>query len=373
MLAVLLSLLLQCGPTRDVLHEEMLLTTETPTLAPSSAVPRKEVVAPVRRIPERSDSSVPNHCEGLVAVQVTRDGRTRTVHRRDRYVRTKEDRRRTKDLIRLVASEMGVRHPDFFVDVAMHESTLNPEAIHILNPDEEANQRAWSRHTYTRAKERMLEAAISRSSARERPHYEAKRRLAAIRRYKDNPYWYDDLVFPFVVDGGATDTTDRRSVWSFGYSLYGHNAVLYMPYWDSDAAPWVLCSHEGIVATIIEVWAARKAAATCASLTSKDAERWGRDGGSYRGALRRLARGHCGNERLGAAWRKIMEKSSVPWGDHADFGQKFSRKTSDPNEVLDHMLARAREEGVLRETPLQRRGTYRASVVIHRERHGASG
>lgn len=308
----------------------------------------------------------PSACEGIVAVADESQGTTR--YRRSRFVRNKADRARTKELIRLVAREMGAAHPEFFVDLALHESTWAPESVHILNPDERANQRAWERHTYSGPRERMLEKRLSTQSARSRAYWGTKRQLAALRRFEGNAYWYDDLKMPLIVGGRDSGLHETRSVWSFGYGLYGHNAVLYVPFWSSDAPPWVLCDHDGIVATIVEVWAARKAARDCAFLSKKDPETYGTDGASYTAVLRRLSGGHCNPRRLGPAWRGIMARSSVPWDQAPAFGSEFPRAETPRGVVLSHMLVAAAEAGLLRSEPPRPREAALRSHVVHRGR-----
>jgi len=339
---------------------------------------------------QRLWSSYPNVCESFNMIQSThrvKDSKGRwhypINYRRNRYVRTEEDKARTRKLIELVAKEMGVKHPKFFAAFALHESTWNPEAIHILNPDREANQRAWKRHSYSRNKELQLEAALRRTNAQQKEYWSIKADLADVRLYKGNPHWNDHVAYSYVIpahtgrDGKEVpkqSTDESRNVWSFGYGLYGMYAVGYVKIWDKQAPPWILCADEGIVATIIQVWAARNNTKECDSLTSKNPEKWGHDGGTYHGVLRRLARGKCSDDPLGPKWRQLMRTfSSVPWDSHADFGNKWpeyemerrggkwrykrdaegNKIPSSREAVLQHMLKRAEEEGLLRPAPLE--------------------
>jgi hypothetical protein len=317
-----------------------------------------------------------NHCEGVFTTES--NGKIR--HRRARYERSKGDIRNTKALIALVASEMGVKHPRFFVDLALHESSWNPEAIHILNPDQEANRRSWERHTYTTEHAQRLERVVSSTSSTEKKHWQAKARLRRIKRYRDNTHWFDDVQVNHVIaprtlpDGRVLPEetiAQRRNAWGFGYGLYGHNPVLWLPYWDKNAPPWSLCDHEGIVATITQVWAARTATKQCASLSSKDPDRWSSDGHTYQAALRRLARGKCDPATLGSSWRKIMVRSSVPWDAATNFGSRFPRDTTDREEIVQHMLDKARDAGLLRDSPLVLKSPQHAPRVFHDPRHSS--
>lgn len=309
-------------------------------------------------------------------------------YKRNRYRRPRSDNDRTKAIVELVAKEMGVKHPKFFVGHATHESSLNPEAIHILNPDLEANSRAWARHSYNRTKELTLESRLAKADARTKEYWSLKAKLADVRLYKGNPHWEDRLAYDFVVpqhkvSSGTVLPEERlaesRNVWAFGYGLYGMYAVGYVKNWDREAPPWILCSHQGVVATIIQVWAARKAQAECDNLTDKNPEKWGHDGGNYRGTLRRLARGKCSDGKLGPKWQGIMrtyEKNGwVSWEKSGDFGTKWpewkmkkkrgkwvyekdeegNRIPADREEVLSYMLQKVEEAGLLRPEPLTRK------------------
>jgi len=364
------------------------------------AAPEATSVAPP---PSNPWVGYPNVCETFKVIQGSKRVKGKKGHhypvsyKRNRYVRTREDKARTRKLVELVAKEMGVAEPDFFVAFALHESTWNPEAIHILNPDRQANQRAWERHSYNRTKELELETKMQNTSAQDKKYWHYKAQLADVRLYKGNTHWDDRLQYDFVipgrtvrVDGEETEIPTKviqesRNVWALGYGLYGMYAVGYVHIWDREAPPWILCADEGIIATVIQVWAARNAVSECDSLTKKNPEKWGHDGGTYEGVVRRLGRGHCGDQRLGKVWQRLMKQyDGVPWDQHADFGDKWPRYEmkkrrgewvyerdangnkipTDREAILAHMLKRAEEEGLLRDTPLQRKVPNSKPVVI---------
>lgn len=337
-------------------------------------------------------ADLPNVCETFSAHQGVpkhnkRKGRrvAQINYRRNRYAYTISDQKRTKEIIRLVAREMGVAEPDFFVAMAAHESSFHPEAIHILNEDLAANKKSWERHNYTAAREASLRAKLSQSSARGDGFWKTKSTLSTLLTYKDNPHWNTRIEYDLVVpgrtlrDGTTTPSTTVRgtkSVWSLGYGLYGHNAVLYTKTWSPSAPPWVLCAHQGIIDTIVEVWVARAAARECEQLSSSNPAKYGHDGDSYLGTLRRLATGRCSAKPLKRQWQHLLAEygdprgrsvrgGSVPWGRSADFGKKWP-STSDRGVVLAHMLRRAEEEGLLRPAPLRRKKSGSEPVIVAR-------
>jgi hypothetical protein len=349
-----------------------------------------------------------NVCESFSVVegdQLVRNTKGQLVypvrHRRNRYVRTRADRRSTRDLIRLVAKEMGADKAgqDLIDMIAYHESTWNPEAIHILNGDLDANQKAWNRHSYSPTRERALQQKLKHADARSKDFWKIKAALADIRLYKHNEYWGAQLEYTYKIPertmGGekypSSEWKDHRSVWAFGYGLYGMNAVLYTHVIGQDAPPWVLCSDEGIVATIAAVWALREQQETCAYLSQKDPATYGSDGASLRGIVRRWGTGMCGKNRPGPAWRRVFadvsrDSPSLTWETVPDLGDKFPsyvmfkkggkwrykknehgrRIKTDPIAVIAHMRAKAEEAGYLRPTPLKRKHPGTEPVIVAR-------
>jgi len=353
-----------------------------------------------------------NHCESFTVVEGTKLIRNRrgehvypVHHRRNRYKRSRADQRRTRELVRLVAKEMGAnREGQYLVDmIAYHESTWNPEAIHILNGDLDANQKAWKRHSYSPARERDLEYRLKRADARSKAFWNVKAALSDIRLYKNNKHWDDRLEYIHQIPertyrGKKTPSSqwkDQRSVWAFGYGLYGMNAVLYTHVIARDAPPWVLCADEGIVATVAAIWALREQQASCAYLSQKDSAKYGHDGSSVRGIVRRWGAGTCGKGKPGKAWQRVMadvaqdlakRDVNFTWETVPDLGEDFPRYEmvkrggklrykkdengrrirTDPLAVIEHMRVKAAEAGLLRPEPLKRKTPGTEPVIVAR-------
>lgn len=372
--------------------ESKLPSTESPSeeVAPPTEVLEVEE-APVAKASPWAD--VDNVCESFTAVQgeprySKKKGRKTTpIHfKRNRYAYPVSDQKRTKDLIRLVAREMGVAEPDFFVAMAAHESSFHPEAIHILNEDLSANNKSWERHNYTAAREAELLNRLEHTDAKKSSFWKIKSALSSLRTYRGNPFWDARIEYDFVIpsrtlaDGKKTAAQTvkmTKSAWALGYGLYGHNAVLYTKTWSTEAPPWILCSHQGIVDTIVEVWVARSVVRECEELSSTDPAKYGKEGGTYLGALRRLGTGRCSDKPLKRQWQLLLaeygdEKNAttrgggVPWQRKADFGKKWPA-SSNRDEILAHMLRRAEEEGLLRPTPLQRKKDGSEPVIVARK------
>jgi hypothetical protein len=373
---------------------EKMAVDQSVTNAVNVVIPHKKAPT-VATVTTNPWHNYPNECETFTVIQspklVRRKDGTKSYplrYRRNRYHRPRSDLDRTKQIIELVAKEMGVKPVKLFTGHASHEASLNPEAIHILNPDLDANSRAWTRHSYNRSKELALEAQLAKADARTKEFWSVKAKLADVRLYKGNPHWNDRLQYNYVIPEtkgreGQKIPGERmpesRNVWQFGYGLYGMYAVGYVKNWDREAPPWILCSHQGVVATIINIWAARKAQAECAALSANNPDKYGTDGGSNLGVLRRLARGKCSDAKLGPKWQKLMaqyEKAGwIDWDATGDFGHKWpqykmkKRKgkwvyVKDENgkkiptsreDILAHMLQKIEEKGLLRPEPLVRK------------------
>lgn len=346
-----------------------------------------------------------NACETFTVIEGTKRVKNKqgqrvwpVRHKRNRYKRKRSDQYRTRNLIKMIVKEMGgdADAQRVVSMIAMHETSWNPEAIHILNPDLEANQKAFARHSYNRSNELAIEARMRQVSQKTNKdgYYDLKARLHDIRVYKDNPHWEDELQYIYKIPEReyqgeqlpASEWKDSRSVWAFGYGLFGMNAVLFTHLWDHEAPPWILCGDEGIEATIAAVWALRRNQTECDNLTEQDSEKWGSDGGSARGVVRRFGRGRCSDKRLGKAWQKLMAEIDIDWDSHPDFGTKFPaykrhmrggkwRWTKDENKkyiradrekILAHMREKATAKKLLRETPLERKDPDAVPIVVAR-------
>ena len=292
------------------------------------------------------------------------------------------DKQRTYALVRMVADEMDFEPllPEIH---ASHEVSGKYEAIHILNNDRSANKKAWEKFSYSETKEKKLMDEMASLSPQGGKYWRVRDALRYVQMYKGNKHWNTYLKYTRhipervgtggeVIEGDGYD--ESRSVWWFGYGLYGMNAVLYTQVWDNQAPPWIMCSHEGIIATISYVWVARDASYKCEELSRKDPEKYGTDGGSNKGVLRRMAKGQCGKGRLGPKWQGMMksfEGRGIDWDAPAKVGAKWpqfemysngkprrddagNRIPTDRKKVLDHMVAKAERLGLLREEPLER-------------------
>jgi hypothetical protein len=345
----------------------------------------------------------PNVCETFTVIEGTKQVKNKkgqkvwpVRHRRNRYQRKHSDQRRTRDLIKMVVAEMGGDEDAQRIVsmIAMHESSWNPEAIHILNPDREANKKAWERHTHTLEAEQRIRERMQAASKKTNKdgYYGLKARMSDIQLYKGNPHWHDELEYTHRIPEreihGETvpETTwlEQRSVWAFGYGLYGMNAVLFTHLWDKEAPPWILCGDEGIQATVAAVWALRRIQVECDSLSKDQPDKYGVEGGTAKGVVRRFGRGRCSDKRLGKVWRKLMAQIDIDWDSHPDFGTNFPRYEmkkrrgklvfrrdanrkkirTDRAEILAHMREKATKKRLLRKAPLERKDPDSVPVIV---------
>jgi hypothetical protein len=249
-------------------------------------------------------------------------------YKRNRFVRSKKDRQQTRKLIRMVAREMGAsRDAQLVVEMmAMHESTWNPEAIHILNADRLANIEAWEKYTYSAARAAEIKQKLAKVSARDKEFWKLRSKLESMSRYAGNPFWQTLLEYGDYY--GDDVLVEQQSVWSFGYGLFGMNAVLFTHLWDTQAPPWILCGDEGIVAVVTAIWSLRRAQNECNAMSKRNPEKYGEDGGTAYGVVRRFAKGRCSDKVLGPVWRKLMANKSygkVAWDKSLNLGNKWSR------------------------------------------------
>jgi hypothetical protein len=276
----------------------------------------------------------PYRCEEF-EVHVDVDGAKRM--KRVRREWTAADRRRFRDLVRLVAREMGA-NPRLFATWALRESTLDPAAIHVLDHDVEGATRAWHRHRWSAERARELEATMQRLGPRAPEHWAAKAQLQRISLYKDNAYYDDEVEFEVHLPTGEV-VRDRRSRWAYGYGAFGFNPTYYVATWDADAPPWVFCDEDGIVATITAVWAARNALRDCKSLGFS---------GTYEVVNRRFASGGCAPaQRVDAAFSRRARSAGLDPEAAAALGSKWPRDTTDRAAIVAHMRRVAVAQGLL--------------------------
>jgi hypothetical protein len=340
----------------------------------------RRAMEPAPAPPANPWSRTPYECETFTVYEAERSVWSKTLkrkvypanYRRNRHKLTYGDQRKNYALARMVAKEMGF-DPVLVEMHADHEASGRPDIIHILSNDRKANRDAWSKYSYSPHKEAALVDKMKGHSVKDRQYWVIKAELFNVRRYKGNPHWNTFLKYerhvPERPPVPAEMWEESQSVWSYGYGLYGMNAVLYTHVWDSQAPPWVMCADQGIVATIMYVWVARDAKPKCDQLSKKDPDKYTSDGGSNRGIIRRMAKGQCGKGRLGPVWRRLMKEYSAKYGTDweaaAQVGTKWpgwemypngkykrdaeGRKIpTDRKKILEHMRAKAMRLGLLR-------------------------
>jgi len=413
------------------LGDQIEATTETETVSEGEAVDEEPSDADSTGAPPQPGAQwmdYPNVCETFTVIEGTsrvKDKGGKMVYplryRRNRFDRKRSHQKRTKEIILLVAKEMGADEAGqhLVAMMAHHESSYNPEAIHILNRDLTANLEAWELHSYDRGREIQLEEKLKVTSAKTKKFWSIKAQLADLRLYKGNPFWDSELAFLHKIPERtlhgettkAIEVTEHRSVWAFGYGLFGMNSVLFTHVWDREAPPWILCGDEGIVAVVTAIWALRAQQEDCAFLSGKNPEKYGTNGANAEGVIQRFARGHCSDKKLGKAWQRLMDDygSHIAWTERPDFGDKFPKyemrkrrgkwvfeyeKVIDPatgkpkltakgkplykrdsrgqkikiptdrQVVLAHMREKAEAEGLLRIVPLERKKPDSAPIVV---------
>jgi hypothetical protein len=281
----------------------------------------------------------PEHTERYVCerfeLRLRRDGRT--WHKRLRRSWTEDDRRRFRKLVEFVAKEFGA-DPRLLSLWALRESTYNPYAIHVLDPDVEGSTTAWRRHRWNPERAAELEAQMAELGARDSGYWTAKAELARISRFRTNPH-YDALIDYDLVTLDGARVPEQRSAWGYGYGPFGFNPTYFLPIWDADAPPWIFCNDDGLAAIVTAIWAARQHQRECESLGFE---------GSNEVVNRRFSSGHC-QERPGRA-HKFRERARARGIDpdaRAKLGDRWPEASSDRAELLAHLRARAAEQGLL--------------------------
>lgn len=280
---------------------------------------------------------VPNRCE-TIKRKAWSKSRERHYYKRDRHSWDAEERKRVRALIKLVADEMGADHEYLWVKSVL-ESSGNPEAIHILNQDFQANRGSWHRFTWSEAREAQLEHVMATASKQGKHYWKAKAELHRRTKYKGNPYWHDTVTVQ-VHGPGEERSSEDVSIWSRGYGLYGMNAVYYTEDWDPLAPPWILCADEGVIATILQVWAMRHGQQEC--VRAGYADNWDT-------VNRRVSRGKCDTHEPGPKYVKLAAQVGLDRTARPRLGTRWPRATSDRHQLLEHMRRRAREECLTRD------------------------
>jgi len=288
--------------------------------------------------PAERRAAVPYSCERF-ELRVRDDGRA--WHRRLRRSWTNHDRANFRKLVVMVARELGA-DPKLLTLWALRESTYNPYAIHVLNPDVEASTTAWRRHRWDPERAAELEAQMAELGARDPGFWAAKAELSRISRFRTNPHFNSLINYDQVMSDGAR-IPQRRSAWGYGYGPFGFNPTYFLPIWDADAPPWVFCNDDGLAAIVTAVWAARAHQRECEGLGY---------GASNEVVNRRFSSGHCAErpERAAKFLTRARSRGIDPAA-RAKLGSRWPADTSDRGELLDHLRARAAEEGLLQPSP----------------------
>ncbi len=277
-------------------------------------------------------------CEGFV---VEFDERGQPRHRRLRKPWSQIDRDRFRELVSMVAKEMGAE-PRLFHAWAMRESTYRPSALHVLNPDVQGATQAWRKYAYNEREEARLEAALAKSEATDERYWKLKGRLARLRRFKGNPHLFAQVRYDQVAPDGSVTKT-RGSAWAFGYGPFGFNPAYFVQVWDAKAPPWIFCHDDGIPAIVTAIWSARAHQQECEAAGV---------GGSYNVLNRRLGRGHCVQPEPESGFVDRLARMGLDAHRRARLGKKHPAADTDREVLLGVLRARAREQGLL--SPLAR-------------------
>lgn len=281
-----------------------------------------------------SEPTVPYVCERF-ELRVRKDGRV--WHKRLRHPWTEADRQRFRDLIELVAKELGA-DPKLLTLWALRESTYNPYAIHVLDPDVEASITSWRRHRWDPERAAELEAVMTELGARDPGYWTAKAELARISRFRDNLHYDAKIDYELVATDGARHLGER-SAWSYGYGPFGFNPTYFLPTWDAAAPPWVFCNDDGLAAIVTAIWAAREHQRECAGLGF---------GSSNEVVNRRFSSGHCEPRPDRAEkFRKRARTRGINPDARARLGSRWPAETSDRAQLLSELRQQAADAGLL--------------------------
>lgn len=305
---------------------------EAPTLATLAHEAPSEPQATAA--PRETEEPVPYACERF---ELRINSKGRVWHKRLRHTWTEADRERFRELIVMVADELGA-DPKLLTLWALRESTYNPYAIHVLDPDIEASTASWRRHRWDPDRAAELEEVMAELGARDPQYWAAKAELARISRFRDNPH-YDAQINYERVSPDGTREPDQRSAWSYGYGPFGFNPTYFVPIWGSQAPPWVFCNDDGLAAIVTAIWAAREHQRECAGLGFGD---------SNEVVNRRFSSGHCDPRPDRAEkFRTRARRRGIDPDARARLGVRWPAEQSDRTQLLDHLRAKAIEQGLL--------------------------
>jgi hypothetical protein len=248
---------------------------------------------------------------------------------------TRKDVKRNKKLARMVANEMGADYR--FLEIAMERASgFNPHVIHILNPDIEAHKDAYSDYYWTKEKEESYRRTIDKGPRTE-GFYEARRDLARILVYKNNPFYKKNISYDIVTPDGKRHP-EGMPFFHYGYGPLDMNSVYYTKRWDKNAPPWIMCNHDGIIAFVTMIWSLREYQEECEAKGKGDT--WGV-------VDRRYARGKCGEASQAFRRRARAQKKGLDPDARARLGKKYSADHTGRDDLLEFLLEKAQEECLL--------------------------
>lgn len=275
--------------------------------------------------PAKDIWDVPNQCESFEY----KKGKFKRIKKNW----TEEDEQRFKEIIGVIAREMGA-DPRIFYVWGRREGDFRPSTMMVKRGDHRANKNAWKSHSWSQEKENELVSIMENSpqyGAGSEAYYQARDHLRKILKYKGNPWWNSKTEYK------RNNLTREINQWFFGYGSFGMNSVLYVHVWDKDAPPWILCYDEGIISIITVVWAARKQYEKCRSLGFPK---------TYGVLDRRFSRGHCSTEYkkgfINRAWKNGLNPHAKP-----KLGDKWPEETTDRRVIYNYMRTKLIEEGLI--------------------------
>ncbi len=257
-------------------------------------------------------------------------------HRKVKHKWTKQDKKRARNLARLVAREMGAdsRLLLLWMD---RGSSSNPHTIHILNRDRKADWNAWLSHRWSQKEDDRLVGIMAGTSPQNSKWWNAKGKLARIRVYKNNPYYHKNFeVEEEYPDGGKG--LGQHPHFAMKYGPLDMSAVGYTRIWSSKAPPWIMCNDDGLIAYITAIWAMREFQRECTGQVDHH------DGAGV--IDRRYARGRCMSPSKSFLKRAAARRYQLDPDKRLRLGRKWSRGDTDRMEIWLHMKKRAVEEGI---------------------------
>lgn len=295
-----------------------------------SLSPAKVDATDVVDVVESRPWNLPYQCDEMKIVY--KKGETRRLRVRKPF--TKADKKRVRSLARFVAREMGADPRSLLVKMDRGASS-NPHAIHILNEDIEADRQSYLNYRWSQNRENMYKQTLETESTKNKKYWTAKIGLERIQIYKNNPYYNDRFEFDVVVRDGSI-VKDMHPYFALKYGPLDMQAVGYTKYWDTQAPPWIMCNHDGIIAFITGIWASREHQKDCLSTIGD---------GSYGVLDRRYARGRC--TQPSRAYINRAKKYGLDYTKKAKLGKKWPQATTDRKEILEYMIRKARAKGLL--------------------------